>query len=313
MNLAKNFNESIINLGSKHTYKALEKTIEEYYNMLSDCKKNNINSVAIVTGEELNFNTICLVYALIKCGIKPILIDSKINEQINGILEKEKTNIVFYESHIRPKYLQNFNIYIRGEEEYDDGFITVNPNININDKNRIKSIKWALRLLASQKEDSNYICKLYTKERSNVIEEVITESDIINYNKNFDNLEETLKVQTTLPLYDKEGFLYLNGSLSKCMSITSFNRFDMEKNIDKILKYKPSIVTIDKYMALELITNEKYRNIDLSFIKKVVIDIEPYYMVSVINILNQNGFVGSYMALGQELDYQKVLEKNFEL
>lgn len=295
-----------LTIGIKHNFGDLIDNIREYSNLLMEYKNKGIDRVAIICKDEFNYNTISLIFALMQCEITPVIINEKIGEQIPGILEKESIHIAFYESLMRPEYLKKYDITI-DENNGDKIFVSVNPYINVKNKTKIKNMKWYLKYLATNSCEEN-ICKIYDKENEGVTEDIVTQEDFENYNENFKTLPyegRWQKGQTSIPLYEKEGFLYLTTALTRGMHIICLNEYDMEKNIMKILKTKPSVITIDKYMALELAVNPKFKDIDLSFAKKILIDVEPSYFVLVIDIISKSGFNGEYMRLVPEESFEK--------
>lgn len=258
--------------------------------------------------DEYNFDTITLVLALIKNNIIPVIINEKIGETIKGILENEKIDIVFYESIIRPEYLEKQKVIINETLQY---FVMANPYANVKDKGKIKSLKWYLNFLQTQQQDSDCICKMYDISEHAVMENVVTKNDMEKYKKSFDELQYTRNlIITTLPLYKKQGFLCLNTALSNGMHITCLNSNYAIKNLKKILKEKPSIITFDIQMLMQLVLKKYSIGMDLSFVEKVIMDDE--LTASDINIacllLKKNGFKGICVKT-EDMDMEKQIIK----
>lgn len=279
-----------------HSNIGFARNIDDYVDLLLMGIKLGMKRIGIIVEEKVNFNTLSLIYAAIHCKITPIIISRSIGESIKEILEKEKIGITFYETLIKPHYLPKYDEEVFSDER-GKWYSTINPYFNVNTKN-FRKLEYSLNFIP-EAEKLDCICKMYSIHGCEIKEEIVEEKDIKNYNEILSDINDNI-VLTTLPLYRKEGFLFINNVLFKNINVICLDKLDSKKNLNKILKYKPSIITVDEYMLLEL-EKEEFSNVDLSFVKKAIVPTNLSFfgescesdMLYVSDILYNKGFDGT--------------------
>lgn len=298
-----------ITMFSKRNYESLYFNVKRYSDILKDYKDAGIDRVGIIVGDEPNFSTMALVLALIKKGITPFIMNKSIGEKIKGILESESIKVVFHETINKPEYLEKFDVLLYKDLTY---FATANPYIKVDNRMKMKDIKWSLKFLKPKSETTPCICHVYDTTNNKIVDEVITEESLDTYNKILQDLENGgrgEKMALTLPLYKEEGISLLITAVCNYMSVICLNKNNSEKNLNKILKSRPSVITLELDMLVELIKNVKFRNIDLSFLKIVVLGINPEHYSVADSILKKLGFAGEYVK-PEVIQKEKI--KNYE-
>ena len=309
MNFVNEILKNAYGMGACTAITDLTDKIKYCSDLLEEYKQKGIDRVGVIIKDGLNFSTISLVLSLIRCGIKPILINESIKENIKGIIEKENIKIVFYENIIKPDYLKKFDVVINKEPQY---FVSVSPYMNVKNEGKIRSLQWYLSFLNSEKEIEDCVCKLYDIEDGKIKEDIVKKEEIKLHKNQFEDLEHKGKWQNTIitsPLYQKDSFLLMTSSLLSNMNLYCGDKNNREKNIIKILKVKPSIINFDNNMMLELYTNEKFKNIDLSFLKKVIVNVDEEHLQVVDELLKKSGFNGEYIDITNLCENQKIIQK----
>jgi len=294
--LYENKKSKVLTTNKNYTCEYLLEKIQEYTRLLKVYKEKGINRIAIILNDDFDINSISLVLALISCNITPVLIEENIGENIKGILEKEDIKLAFYNSNKKPYYLEKIRLIV-AEDETGEYFITKNPYINVKDKRKIKNMNWYLQFMKNKKDESTI--KIYNKSGS-IQEYEILEEEILEYAKNLS--QNAKSAYTTIPLFKKEGLLYMISNLLNATHTTCIDWQKAEKNITKILKRKPEIISLDERMYLELEYNSKFDNIDFSFLKNVILDGDSKYVESFNDLLLNKGFYNQYIVTEKTID-----------
>lgn len=262
-------NSKAITTNTTYTYEELVYCIKNYTVLLSKYKKAGIDRVGIIAKESINYNTISLILALLELKIQPIIINEKI-DNIEEILESEDIKISFYESIKKPSCLKKCDLVIDEEFNY---FSTARPYFNVRNLYKISNHDWFLNLMKQEKQLENCICKLYDKENEEIIKTNISEEDIKIYAKDFAELTYNGRLQVainTLPLYKKNGFLYITRALSNDMHVICLNENSATKKFSKIKKEKPIAISFDEDMLEYIVDNYKTKDFDFSFVQRII-------------------------------------------
>lgn len=288
----------------KYTYYDLKEKMQNYFGYFSDYKRKGIDRIGIITNDKIDLETVSIILSAIKCKITPIIINEDIKDNIKDIMEKDDIKILFHKKILKPNYLEKREIIIDEEEQF---FVTINPYINVKNEKKLSSLKCYLGKLKSLKPIDDCVCKLYNIKDKKIVEENINVEDISFYERQFKELENEGNRQnliTTLPLYDKNGFLLTMNALSSGMNVISCDKYSGEKNVSKILKHEPSVITVNNNMLISLYQN--YKDIDLSFIKKVILDVEDENISVLVKLLQRDKFDGEYLNINNS-DKPKIL------
>lgn len=240
-------NSTILQFGLfKYSYNEFISNVQLYEEFLSS---SELNTVAIVTDDNVDFDTICFMYACMSMSIVPHIIANNID--VNKILNDNNIPVVF--TNLKCEYCK--------------------PTLNLKNKRQIeKSLK---NIEKKEKNSEDYKVALYRKNGKEVLKETITEKELLSYDSNFNSLDNEGRFcmgTLSMPLYLKNVLLYLNSAISKGMHIQFLKNYNSQSNLKKILSLKPSIVTFDETLIIELYIDEKNAAADLSFIKKVIVD-----------------------------------------
>ena len=299
--------DAIISNG-KYKYNDLVDDIKNNLYYIEQYRKKGIDRAGVIVKDGINFNTISLILSLIENGITPIIINESIKENIKGIIEKDDIKILFYENFKKPSYLKKIDVVINKTPEY---LVSVSPYVNVKSEGKLRRLEWYLSFLNSSKEIEECVCKLYNLENGKIKEEIVTKEEIKLQKTEFESLEHKGKWQNTVissSLSDKNTFLLTATALASNMSIVCGSN-DAEKNILKILKTKPTVIIIDNNMLLELYTNQKFKNIDLSFLKKVIVNVHEDNIQVLDELLKNFGFEGDYLDINNLCENQKIIQK----
>ncbi|MBO5095321.1 MAG: hypothetical protein J6B98_00390 [Bacilli bacterium] len=296
-----------ITSNGRHTYNELVNTIKDNSYYLEEYRKKGIDRAGVIVKDGINFNTISLILSLIENGITPIIINESIKENIKGIIEKDDIKILFYENFKKPSYLKKIDVVINKTPEY---LVSVSPYVNVKSEGKLRRLQWYLSFLNSSKEIEECVCKLYDLENGKIKEEIVTKEEIELEKTELETLDYKDKWKITIitsRLSDKSTFLLIVNALLSNMNIVYCN--DTEKAITKILKFKSTVIIVDNNMLLELYTNQKFKNIDLSFLKKVIVNVHEDNIQVLDELLKNIGFEGDYLDINNLCTNQKIIQK----